>query len=107
MKFSLAGEVDKDILGEIDDLFEELLARGLSSLVLDLSAATYIDYRELGTLVRRARRCRQFGGDLRLAGLSPYLATVFQSAGQHQEFEVYASMDAALASFETPVGLFG
>lgn len=95
----LEGELlEKDLA----HLCEELVRRmhkGLRNVVLDLSDVSHLDYRGVKPLVARAEAFRKAGGDIKLSGLSPYLAAIFRAAGAHDVFELYPHMNDARAAF--------
>jgi anti-anti-sigma factor len=90
------GELELSHLGE--ELFR-LANRGCRKVVLNLAGVDHVDYRGLRPLAARARLLRAAGGDLKLAGLSPYLAAIFRAAGLDEEFEMYRSAEEAKVAF--------
>jgi anti-anti-sigma factor len=91
-------------LGEQDllQLCEELTRRmklGLRQVVLDFADVPHLNYRGVKPLMARAEAFRRTGGDLKLSGLSPYLAAIFRAAGAHGAFEIYPHMNDARAAF--------
>jgi anti-sigma B factor antagonist len=87
---------------EMTRLFDEIVGlscAGKVNLVLDLSATHHVDYRQVRPLVARATFLRQTGGDLKLCGLTPYLAAIFRAAGAWNDFEVYSTPEEASAAF--------
>ena len=56
----------------------ELVAAGHARIVIDLSQTEFIDSSGLGALVSCLKRARQAGGDLRIAGLTQQVRTVFE-----------------------------
>jgi len=90
------GEFELAHLGE--ELFR-LGNRGCRRVVLDLSGVDHLDYRGLKPLASRARLLRTAGGDLKLAGLSSYLAAILRAAGVEEEFELYRNAQDAKAAF--------
>lgn len=87
---------------ELATLCEELagkLHRGVRQVVLDFSEVGHLDYRGVRPLVARVEGFRRAGGDIKLSGLSPYLAAIFRAAGAHDRFEMYPHMNDARAAF--------
>jgi anti-anti-sigma factor len=79
-----------------------LLRRGSSRLVLDLSGITLCDASGLAVLVGTSRRARLRGGSLSLAALSPPADALLHATGLDQHLEVFATVDAAVASVAGP-----
>ncbi len=95
----LEGELlEKDLAHVCEELVRRM-HRGLRNVVLDFSEVTHLDYRGVKPLVARAEAFRRTGGDVKLSGLSPYLAAIFRAAGAHDAFELYPHMNDARAAF--------
>jgi anti-anti-sigma factor len=97
------GELGRDELAEVGaELFRQV-ARGRIRLVLDLSAVPHLDYRGVPSIAARARLLRVAGGDVKLAGVSEYLASILTAGGGHGAFECHPTVEAAIRSFDPPV----
>ncbi len=87
---------------ELEQVSEELLRRlrhGVRQVVLDFSEVPHLDYRGVKPLLGRAEAFRRAGGDIKLSGLSPYLAAIFRAAGAHGALEIYPHMNDARTAF--------
>jgi anti-anti-sigma factor len=93
------GELGELELAALADELFRLVNRGRRCLVIDLSGVDHVDYRGVRPLAARARALRTAGGDLKLAGLSAYLAAIFRAAGVEQEFELYRTGEEARSAF--------
>lgn len=93
------GEMEEFALQHLSEELFRLANRGVRKVVLDLSGVDHVDYRGLKPLAGRARLLRSSGGDLKLCGLTPYLAAILRAAGVEDEFEMYRDADEAKASF--------
>ena len=93
------GEMGDMELANIEEELFRLNSKGLNQVVLDLSKATHVDYRGLGGLARSARSLRADGGDLKLVGLSNYVATIFRAAGFENTFETFDCVEEAKKAF--------
>ncbi|HZH75470.1 STAS domain-containing protein [Archangium sp.] len=95
----LEGELlEKDLTQVCEELVRRM-QRGLRNVVLDFSDVSHLDYRGVKPLVARAEAFRKTGGDVKLSGLSPYLAAIFRAAGAYDAFEFYPHMNDARAAF--------
>lgn len=72
-------------------------------IVFDLRQVEFIDSSIIGALVGFLRRTRAAGGDVKLAGLTPDIETIFEVTRLHRVFSIHPTVDAALADFGTPV----
>jgi anti-sigma B factor antagonist len=69
------------IVGNRHDLKQKILdamEAGERKFVIDFTQTGYIDSSGLGVLVSLAKKVREAGGDLRLAGLNDDLRTLFE-----------------------------
>lgn len=107
MTVTLEGELDRASVREVSDLLGRLRREGVIEVVIDLSAVSHIDYRGVPALLQCAQACRDLGGDIKLAGLSPYVYAIFRSAGAHDQFDYFAYGDAAVCAFGGDTSLFG
>lgn len=95
----LEGELDVAALEQVGQELARKLQVGVRQVVVDFSEVAHLDYRGVRPLMSRAEGFRRAGGDVKLSGLSPYLAAIFRAAGAHDRFEVYPHMNDARAAF--------
>lgn len=107
MTMVLDGELDRAEAADVVQMLGRLAQDGVIEVVIDFSGVTHFDYRAVKPLVARAEAMRVLGGDLKLAGLSPYLHAIFRSAGAHDSFDYFAQATDAARSFERGVLLYG
>lgn len=90
------------IVGNRHDLKKRVLdamESGDRRFVIDFSETGYIDSSGLGVLVSLAKKIREVGGDLRLAGLNDDLQTLFELTKLDTLFAIVPSVDEAVAAF--------
>ena len=75
----------------------DAVEQGARLVIVNFARASYIDSSGLGALVSLGKRLRELGGDLRLAGLSDELRTLFELTRLDALFPLFASTDDALA----------
>jgi anti-sigma B factor antagonist len=95
----LDGEIGKDDLPQIADMLFRVANRGVTRIVIDFAGVTHFDFRGVKPLLQRAELFRKAGGDIKLAGLSPYLHAIFRSAGGAGAFDFYAEQHQAVSAF--------
>jgi anti-sigma B factor antagonist len=71
-----------------------------SQIVFDMSRVEFIDSSAIGALVGFLRKARADGGDVKLAGLSPDIETIFELTRLQKVFSIHASVDEAVQDFE-------
>lgn len=90
------------IVGNRHELKKEVtdkLDAGEKKFVIDFSDTGYIDSSGLGALVTIAKKVREAGGDLKLAGLNDDLRTLFELTKLDTLFTIVESAEEAISSF--------
>lgn len=95
----LRGELSLEDTLRVKHLVGEYLHAGLIHVVLDLTKVTHVHLAGLPVLGERAQKLRQYGGDLKLVGASPYTRHLFDLAGVASNFEWYVDADQAYQRF--------
>ena len=88
--------------GQESALLEETLKRGLrefTRVVLNVSEVNYVDSSGMGLIVRFLWHTRTRGGDLRLAGPTPFVTQLLEMTKLSAVFLVYSNEEAAIVSF--------
>lgn len=84
---------------ELKERVAEAVDFGARKVLVDFTATGYIDSSGLGALVSLAKKLREAGGELRLAGLNEDLRTLFELTKLDTLFDISASADEALRGF--------
>jgi anti-sigma B factor antagonist len=84
---------------ELKTLIQEELDRGANKFLIDCSETGYIDSSGLAALVTLARKIREQGGDLRVAGLNEDLRALFELTKLDTLFPISPTPAEALAGF--------
>jgi anti-sigma B factor antagonist len=100
MTVVLEGEISHADWEDLADHLFRLAHRGITQVVIDFSGVSHLDYRAVKPLSARTEIFRKAGGDVRLAGLSPYLHAIFRSAGANDTFDYFADTLDAVKSFD-------
>jgi anti-sigma B factor antagonist len=90
------------IVGNRHELKKQVLdavEAGDTKFVIDFTATGYIDSSGLGVLVSLAKKVREAGGDLRLAGLNDDLKTLFELTKLDTLFSIMNSTEEAVGAF--------
>lgn len=69
-------------------------------IVLGCSGLEYINSASLGFLIGCARRARERGGDVKLAALTPKIASVVELLGFDRILQTFPNAEAAKAAFK-------
>jgi len=97
----LGGEIDLYTAPEFKERLVALIEDGKKRIVVDLSAATFIDSTTLGVLVGGVKRLRPAGGSLALVCTDQNITKIFEITGLDRVFPIHASRDDALAAVTT------
>lgn len=89
-------ELTVESRGELKARVGSRLAAGDRKFVLDFEDTRFVDSAGLGALVGLARRIREAGGKLRLAGLSEPLWTLLKLTRLDAVFQISESRGAAV-----------
>ena len=96
--------LEGDIMGgpealQLNETINQLLDKGINRLVLDLSGVERMNSSGLGIMINALGNFKQNGGNLKLAALNPRIAHLLKVTRLTAIFEVYDTVDAAIASF--------
>ena len=94
----VTGRLDQQLSPILAANLQNALIAGNRKLIVDLSAATYINSGGLRTLVTAWRRAREQVGDLVICGLNERLLSLFAMVGFDKVFTIHPSREAALAA---------
>ena len=84
---------------ELKTLIQDGLDRDERTVLIDCSQTGYIDSSGLGVLVSLAKRVRELGGELRIAGLNDDLRSLFELTKLDSLFQISPTAEEALAGF--------
>jgi len=96
---SLSGEININTSPELRKVFDELTAKKIAKVVLDLGSIEYIDSSGLATLIEMLRRMKRYNGKLRLYGLSEKIRSLFEITKLTKLFEMFDDEESALKEF--------
>ena len=96
----VAGDIDFREMIRIKDAIGSLMEKDRIKVVLNLRSVDHINYLSIGVLVERLKALRNLNGDLKLAGMSPFLRDIFRVVGMDRFFEDYTSLEDAIESFD-------
>ncbi|MGL4369251.1 MAG: STAS domain-containing protein, partial [Spirochaetota bacterium] len=77
--------IDRDSAAEFTALIENLTTRGVSSVILDLSGAGYIESEGITAVANAHKKFRGMQGILILAGINREIASVLKVLGLYSE----------------------
>jgi anti-sigma B factor antagonist len=94
----LSGTLDETTCDYLLGCVEDRVLDGRKKLILDCGQVTYISSLGLGTLVRVNSRMKKIGGDVKLASVTGTVAQVMGVVGLNRIFQIYPSLDDAIAA---------
>ncbi len=87
----IEGRIDPVTSPELEGALLEMMDRGERCIVLDMSAAEYVSSAGLRALLIGAKRMREVGGSISLAGLRPAIKDVLAVTGFLNLFRTFRS----------------
>ena len=96
----VAGDIDFREMIRIKDMIGGLIEKDRTKVVLNLRAVDHINYLSIGVLLERLKLLRNLNGDLKLAGMNPFLRDIFKVVGMDRFFEEYTSLEDTIESFD-------
>ncbi len=96
LKGNLMGEPDT---ADVRDKIYSLLQDDVRKIVLDMSKVKWINSSGLGTLIAALTSVKNKGGDMRLAGVSEKVESLFMITQLIKVFKTYENVDRAVNSF--------
>lgn len=84
----LTGEIDIYNAPQLKESLISMLNQKNASIVLDCEKLRYIDSTGLGVLISILKRVKDFGGDIRIKNLKPYIAKIFTITGLDKIFAI-------------------
>ena len=92
-------EIGLDQRKEIKDAFGLLLEKGEKEFVIDLSKVGFLSSLAIALIVFFAKEVRKTEGHIKISGLSPEAASVFEITQLDRIFDVYDTERDAVKSF--------
>jgi anti-anti-sigma factor len=95
----LQGELDGDFAELFRNTITNIIAKGKTGIVLDMSDVGFIDSRGLEQLLWVRDYCSESKCELRLAGLDENCAKILEVTRLENEFDHYVELAEAVKSF--------
>ena len=95
------GRIDTQAAEQLDQVLQAAVEVGDTTIVVDMSAVEYISSAGLRSLADVLVKCRDEGGDLKIAALNERVTRVFKIIGFDLLMSVTDTPDAAIAAFST------
>ncbi|MBI3628299.1 MAG: STAS domain-containing protein [Candidatus Rokubacteria bacterium] len=93
------GDLDMGTADQMKRTLTELIEKGQSKLVMDLTDVAYVDSSGLGALVAAMKRARAVGGNLKLCGLQEDVRSIFEMTRLIKVMAVHSDRQEAVASW--------
>ena len=96
---SLDGRFDALMAKEFKNCISTLIEKRQIMIAIDMANIDFIDSSGLGSLVGGLKGVSKEKGEIRIAGLSPEVRTIFELTRLHRIFDIYENIETAKASF--------
>ena len=97
---AVSGEADLHDAPELRGVIRAVLDRGVASLVIDLTAVTFVDSTTLGVLLATSRRMTEEDGNLRVVIRSREIRRLFELTLLDRVIAIDPTREVALAALE-------
>lgn len=94
-RIALAGEIDMYLSPEFRDDLRSCIERGAEEVIVDLSAASFIDSTFLGIVLGGMKRLREGGGEIRIV-CPDSIRTIFEVTGLDRVLTITEAPAAAV-----------
>jgi anti-sigma B factor antagonist len=88
---AISGEIDLQTAPALRGLVDEIVAKGQTSIVLDMTGVTFLDSSGLGALLGIRREVQAAGGTLALTDLQPPIRKILAITRLESAFEIRAA----------------
>jgi|JI8StandDraft_1071087.scaffolds.fasta_scaffold306015_1 anti-sigma B factor antagonist len=95
----LDGSIDLYSAPPVKKFLKSLLRNDNKKIIISLEKVTFLDSSGLGMLVNLFFECKQLEIGIKLANVSAEAKNVFRQTKMENNFEIYESLEEALASF--------
>jgi anti-anti-sigma factor len=95
---TVSGEVDLMVTGQFREALDKAVAGANSPLTIDLSDVRYLDAAGFGALISAQRQMNDRPDKLYIVVSSPFIRRLFSVLGLEAFFDLYASVDEAVAA---------
>src|ERR1700729_1815413 len=85
---AVSGEIDVATAPQLRECLHKVIARGQTTVVLDLLGVTFLDSTALGVLVGALKRCRELGGELHVVVTDARIRKIFEITGLNKVFPI-------------------
>jgi anti-sigma B factor antagonist len=95
----LDGYLDAHTAPQLEQIFEDLLARQRYNIIVNFQDLSYISSAGLGVFMAFIEEARNNHGDIKLVGMSPKVYNVFDLLGFPMLYEIYDDEQTARQRF--------
>ncbi len=96
----LEGRLDVHLSLEIEQAVNDIIDKGEKYLLFDLKGVQYLSSSGLRIFIAAMRKLKSIDGALKLANMSDSVKKIFKVVELIDLFEIYESVDEALAMFK-------
>jgi anti-sigma B factor antagonist len=96
----LVGRLDASAANDVEEKLNSAALKTPLNLVVCMDKLEYISSSGLRVLLASLKEARKQQGDVRLAGLQPYVKEVFDIAGFTQLFQIFEKVEDAVSSYK-------
>jgi anti-sigma B factor antagonist len=97
----LSGDISVTDMDALIGRMTELVLENKNKVILNFRQVKHVSLDAISALAERNQRFRGLGGEIKLAGLIPYVANLFKLVGAYSNFDVTTDEEEAAARFDS------
>jgi anti-sigma B factor antagonist len=97
----LGGELSQDEVTSLLRVLTDLVLSNKTKVVLNFRKVTHMSLNGIAKLVEKSLRFRALNGEIKIAGMAPYVTNLFNLVGASSQFDIVSSEEEAIARFES------
>lgn len=98
--FEVHGELDALVAPKLKERIEKQIEAENLKFIINFKDLEHINSLAMGILRGKLRAVKSNGGDIKLAALNEYIASIFEMIGLDEIFEIYETEEKAIASYK-------
>lgn len=96
----LVGDMSQDEVTSLLRVLTELVLTNKTKVVLNFRKVTHMSLNGIAKLVEKSLRFRALDGEIKIAGMAPYVTNLFKLVGAFSQFDIVSNEEEAISRFE-------
>ena len=97
----LSGDIGVSDMDALLRKMTDLVLENKNKIVLNFRQVKHVSLNAISKLAERNQRFKALDGEIKLAGLVPYVANLFKLVGAYSHFDIVTNEEDAVARFDS------